>query len=192
MPLPIDSGVITVRYTLSIDPDIMINTFGVNLTGDPDLTDLDAFLTSWRDNMGPNCSDVVKLDRCTIDFNTGSGDQIVEDDTQIGDDFGGSGGDVLPTMSAYIVSKSTALGGRKGRGRVFVPGVLESNTELNGVSSAARTAINSDLDTFISAFPFGSISGLAIIHSDGITAPTAVNALRVRTNLAVMRNRYQN
>lgn len=191
MAIPTGFGVIEVRYTQTTDSDVEMNTFGVEISGDPAQVDLDDFYTEWKAAMGPYVSVVVIGESVTCRFNNGAGEQVVDSTSMLGVEFGEDTNDVIPSFAAYIIQKGTAVGGRKNRGRVFVPGVVETRTELNGVSPTTQGAMNTDLAAFLATAPWGNISGLVILHADAST-PTGVTTLACRRNLAVMRNRYQN
>jgi hypothetical protein len=49
---------------------------------------------------------------------------------------GGTAGAGAVPSAAYLITKATALGGRRGKGRMFVPGVEESVVDAQGVVAA--------------------------------------------------------
>jgi len=50
---------------------------------------------------------------------------------------GTGGADALPSQTAGVVRKNTALAGRKGRGRLFLPFPSEQHSTVSGAPSAA-------------------------------------------------------
>lgn len=52
--------------------------------------------------------------------------------------------------TSFLIRKSTTLGGRRGRGRMYLPGVPETNVDDAGLlAGAAVSAINTDLGAFL-------------------------------------------
>lgn len=101
-------------------------------------------------------------------------------------------GDVAPSNCALLVKKNTALGGRRGRGRMFVPafnlgaenitptGGVESLSVIQGWWSAFYTNVATDALT----------PELVLHHSDGAPG-TALTGLTVDGVLATQRNRMR-
>lgn len=50
---------------------------------------------------------------------------------------GGLAGDVLPTQTAGLITKRTAVPGRRGRGRAYIPFPTESYNDANGLPTNA-------------------------------------------------------
>lgn len=100
------------------------------------------------------------------------------------------GGEPAPANCATLVHKTTLLGGRKGRGRMYLPGMatnaLGDDSEIDGAHQ-----------TLVEAFVLGlsSVMVLAslpahLLHSDS-TSPTAIEALVVDPKLATQRRRMR-
>jgi hypothetical protein len=89
---------------------------------------------------------------------------------------GTSSADKLPSNCAVIVEKVTARGGRRGRGRVYMPWwINEGNVDETGnIPLASRTPIKTAWDTFAAAMTAGpgafTASPLVLLHSAGSTA----------------------
>jgi hypothetical protein len=97
----------------------------------------------------------------------------------------------LPSNCSYLVKKSSARGGRPGRGRMFVPpfGLPEGEVDPNGAISGAHLAVAQGLidDWFdpISAF---------ILHDStapGGTDPSEVTNMVVDRRIATQRRRMR-
>jgi len=96
---------------------------------------------------------------------------------------------VVPN-TAGLVKKSTALGGRKGRGRFYLPGLPEGNVDSGGsIDSALVTAINTDLATFLATLATNG-SPMVLLHSD-LTTPTLVTSLSLEVVAATQRRRLR-
>lgn len=100
------------------------------------------------------------------------------------------GGNAAPPNVAALVHKVTPLGGRQGRGRLFVPGLSE--TAL-GNGGSFDIGVRSLLQTFMTAFgnlmTLGSLP-LMLLHGDALT-PTAISNLDVDSTLATQRRRLR-
>jgi hypothetical protein len=69
--------------------------------------------------------------------------------------------------AAYLIRKNTALGGKKGSGRMYMPGVAESDIDEGGVISGARTtALQTAWAAFHSALQTATVP-MYLAHSFG-------------------------
>lgn len=94
---------------------------------------------------------------------------------------------------AFLVRKTTALGGRAGRGRFYLPGVPENSANEAGVvTGTAITNMQSELDDFLIAVGAADLN-LVVLHGVGspITAPTPLTALQVDGRVATQRRRLR-
>lgn len=104
---------------------------------------------------------------------------------------GGSGEGESPNV-AWLVRKGTLLGGRKGRGRTYFPGVTAASTAEGGVVSEGDGTLRLGLEGFWPGVTgvVGSITGLYILHSTEI-APTEVLSWSMDTRVATQRRRLR-
>lgn len=94
-----------------------------------------------------------------------------------------------PNVS-MLVRKSTALGGRKGRGRMFFPPAHEAAVGANG---ALDSGYLNGSNTVLSAWGANLITAgmpVVLFHNDA-TAPTAVTSLTMQTPVATQRRRQR-
>lgn len=115
----------------------------------------------------------------------------------------------LAPNTAYLVSKVTALGGRRNRGRMFLPGVFDGAVDDSGiVAPATVTQIQTGLDSFMANLELEN-SPMVILHSPSYTweiqggqprrvyseatppPPTFVDALVAQAKVATQRNRLR-
>jgi hypothetical protein len=98
---------------------------------------------------------------------------------------------VVPGQVAALVRKVTLLGGRKGRGRMYHPGVFTGmlNADQSSIAGATITAMNAAYATFLSQLASDDIP-MVILHGDA-TTPTVVTALQVQTQVATQRRRVR-
>jgi hypothetical protein len=95
-----------------------------------------------------------------------------------------------PPNVSVLVRKNTALGGRKGRGRMYIPGVAEADSDGAGVMSSVRQAAwQAQADTFLVAAALGGLAGV-VLHEDA-TTPTPIISLAVDGRVATQRRRLR-
>lgn len=103
---------------------------------------------------------------------------------------GDQAGDPVSPAVSVLVSKQTASGGRKNRGRMYLPGLREANVSSGGViSSTNRTAWQAAVDDFFDGLGLGLIP-MVILHTSNV-APTPVTALSVQSVVATQRLRQR-
>lgn len=99
----------------------------------------------------------------------------------------GAGGGAAVSV---LISKVTALGGRKGRGRMFQPGVTESVVDPGGVLQTVHaTALNTCWTGIKADLAAGDLP-MHLLHGDA-TAPTEIVNLNVQTVVATQRRRQR-
>lgn len=101
-----------------------------------------------------------------------------------------------PSNLAVLVRKVTALGGRRNRGRMFLPAgfIAEGNVDARGfLDPALVSALQGDVDAFLTALDPSTLGAVTpvILHSEEPSAPTPVTALRVQSLAATQRRRMR-
>lgn len=102
----------------------------------------------------------------------------------------GTGGNGGAAQVAVLVRKSTPLGGRKGRGRMYLPGVPESQVDPGGFLA---TGVAASYQTRASAFLGGLAAAtipMVLLHGDS-TTPSLVGALTIDGTVATQRRRQR-
>lgn len=106
------------------------------------------------------------------------------------------GGNVLqplPPNVSLLCRKSTARGGRKGRGRLFLPPawIAESNVDSLGVIAGAQvTQIQNFLNVWMGEITAGPLDAV-LFHEDPLTAPDVILALLAESSVATQRRRLR-
>jgi len=123
-----------------------------------------------------NLSEAVTLYQ--IDYRLGSvaaEDPVVERTVS---EAGLAGGEMTPINNAFLVKKTTAQGGRRQRGRNYLPGVAESITDDDGtIHTDVVNGINTNIQDMRTAFTGEGIE-MALLHQSAPWNPTiVVNAL---------------
>jgi hypothetical protein len=112
---------------------------------------------------------------------------------------GGAALSSLPANCAVLVHKVTARGGRRGRGRFFLPWYIGEGDvdEAGQLTTVTQTAIQGRMDTFRTGLASGG-SAMVLLHDPshpGVGSPTApgppnpVTALRVDKLISTQRRR---
>lgn len=111
----------------------------------------------------------------------------------------GTGNTVTSVTSPQVQTlckKTSALAGRKNRGRTFLTDVAESEVDGNGnLNAAASTRLTTFCSSMMTALgnPPGSTSpwdGMVILHTAFPPSPTPINSYIPETRVATLRPRY--
>jgi len=99
-----------------------------------------------------------------------------------------------PIFTSYVVTKQTALAGRKFRGRMYFPAFTlpETSVDIGGtIAPAAVTAVQADMTAWFNLMVGGGFipSLLHDLTTPGFNNRTPINALLVRPVLGVQRRR---
>lgn len=102
---------------------------------------------------------------------------------------GDATGDAIAPQVSALITKTTNTGGRRGRGRLFMPGLPESAVDQSGVVDPAnRAALTGVWEDFREAIAAADLP-MVVLHSSGSVAPTTVTALSCQGQVATQRRR---
>lgn len=107
---------------------------------------------------------------------------------------GTKSGSPLPTNCAFLASKASITGGRKGRGRTFFPPFLigESGIDGNGIVDSAALAILQDyLDATFLAWTSDAPPLVPVILHEGAGLPAPVTQWELQGQIATQRRRMR-
>lgn len=101
-----------------------------------------------------------------------------------------------PPQVSWLVKKITTAPGRAGRGRVYIPGVPELQTDGSGFITPSAVA---DMQTALDAMMVGYAGGLLVLlHRDPLNpsdytfaAPTPILTLQAESQVATQRRRLR-
>lgn len=104
-----------------------------------------------------------------------------------------SSGSTPPANVAILVRKNTIRGGRRGRGRMYLPWSVATTSvdEAGGVLTAAVSALQSKMNSFFSALNANQVP-MVLLHNEGVStpgAPNVVTSLVVDSRVATQRRR---
>lgn len=93
---------------------------------------------------------------------------------------------------SMLATKRTLLGGRKGRGRMFLPAPLESQVNNTGeLDSSYKGNVQDSLDDIINGTA-GMLNGEPyLLHTASSPAPTLIQAVTVESIVATQRRRLK-
>lgn len=117
------------------------------------------------------------------------------------DEPGGSASAKLPQNCALLVTKQTARSGKTGKGRVFIPLVLNEGdvSNVGVIDGTVRNNLQGDIDGVLEYLSSGGASTgpsipMVLLHNPGApggTVPTLVNALVVDPVISTQRRRLR-
>lgn len=101
----------------------------------------------------------------------------------------------LPSNCAALSRKITSLGGRRNRGRMFLPSLYlnEGNVDQNGIiAGAALTSMRTQQDAFLTGLQGSAlIDNMVIFHSAAPATPTPVIDVTIEQKIATQRRRMR-
>ena len=196
MPLVIPPGFVNAHVLIQLtgDPELMETALGYEIDVDPfsqdNSDDLIAGMAGIIQDFMVNTYTVVG-GYCIVG---NDGDDIRFD--SIASEVGTQGSASVPQNTATLIRKTTAVGGRRGRGRMFIPGIAESVVNNQGVLTTAAVDqfnVSAALLRVPSAFTGDAnvVDGGVLFHESAPTTPTAITALIVQTTCATQRRRLR-
>lgn len=97
-------------------------------------------------------------------------------------------GDFNPSTAA-LVKKITGLGGRHGRGRMYLPMAGEDDTLTGGqLQPTFLTGVQPSLDDFLAQFTTDDLP-MVLLHAVSLPLPTPVTSLAIEAQIAIQRRR---
>lgn len=183
------------------DPGPWYITFGVDLSeagGDHDAV-IDTISDAWNNTFAKQLTNTAATTAYILTVGQDGPDNlIIRRDVNVRSE---SDTGKLPQNCALLVSKNTELGGRKNRGRFFLPGVLNENAVNNiGVIEPGTVTVYQGYATqFKDTLLQGGVTSqvacpMVILHNAGVGAtppPTPVISLTVSSVIATQRRRLR-
>lgn len=191
--IPVGFAQMYLRWRLSGDPQDQVVTIGVNgPAGVP--------VAQWPNVMAGNLTARALTTAAgmqqgwtwlglAMDYQTATGIIRYEDPVAV---VGTNAGTGLPSNCALLVSKITALGGRKYRGRNFWPAayLYESSVDQRGViAPASLAALQTSMSGFLTDCAADDME-LVLLHS-GPEVPTPIVGLVVDDMISTQRRRMR-
>jgi hypothetical protein len=103
-----------------------------------------------------------------------------------------SAGGAAPNC-AVLVRKLTAAGGRRGRGRMYVPGPPDGSVNPNGdLSTAYKTTCTTQVNALLSNMvALVQVDACVLFHDTSPFTPTTITSLEVQNKIATQRRRLR-
>jgi hypothetical protein len=188
MIIPAGFAQATVTYGGAALPFGAVTTMGLDPTGSLTVEDVaEAFHGIWTTQWDNVLIDAVTMVSTEVKFGpNASGPTAVFTDPITGD-LSDSGS---PANTAFLVHKNTAIGGRQGRGRIYVPGVSEALVGAAGaLTSGTVTSINTLMATIGASLALAGCP-CVLLHSDALT-PTPITTFSCDGKAATQRRRLR-
>jgi hypothetical protein len=174
----------------------VITTFGVRLTAgvtNP-VTVATGVLTAWTASFpAADLDSNWAVTGCGVTLGSDGGDGPSGEFLQR--TAGSRAGEAATINFCPLVRKNTSLGGRRNRGRMFLPAgyLLESEvSELGVLAAAAITRVQGNATDFLTAIEAGAnTDAMVILHEAAPSTPTLVDSLSVQTLGATQRKRMR-
>lgn len=189
MVIPVGYAQVNLGYTSSVYINGAENVFGVeNTTGLTPTQIANDVLNEWVTNLKGLVNVGVTLASIKVKLGPNS---TGLDATILPNQAGSSTGDLVPGQVAALVRKLTGVGGRKGRGRLYAPGVVRE--WFTGIPGQLTPDVIADLLEGYEGFLGGlttSDTPMVLLHGDS-TTPTPVTGVAVEAFVATQRRRIR-
>ena len=179
--IPPGFGEASFIFTGDVGTAPYVTTLGVSLAdaGGDFVAAANGLMQSYNQAFGGSTSESLSLDRVILAVGQDGAGGSVE--STVGPYQGQGTGDFAPTAMSTIMRKETAVLGRKGRGRMFMPGsVFENNVnEAGALPPGAIADFSSRGDDFFTALTSGVPAGVGVptppvlLHSSALL-PTPI------------------
>lgn len=176
--VPPGFGLAAFTFTGAVGTQPYVTTMGVEMSlGEATAVECanEAF-QSYASTLLPETTSLLTLDR--VQLYVGDDGPSGSVDSTLPAAPGTRGGTYPPTSLSAIARKGTNSLGRRGRGRMFLPGVLsESEVDQDGtVVVARRTTLNTALANFLAALESdtGGINAAVLLHSSAPADPDPI------------------
>lgn len=205
MPLviPPGYGLAAIEFTGAAGTPIHVTTIGVSLGqvgGDFTLA-ADAVFQAYRENFSVGTTSQLTIARCVLAVGSDGPGGAVE--SSLNPVPGTGSFTPAPVAMAPIARKITNTLGRRGRGRMFLPGLLSNaNVDASGsIAGPARSAMQNSVNQFLERLRVGHPGGTGFInvpptpgyllHSSAPTTPTPITQLLISPTVGWVRGRIR-
>lgn len=193
LTIPPGFGNAAFTFTSSTGTPPFVTTLGVDL-GEWSGTFVGAAnqaMSLYAANLGSVTDNDLVLERVSLAVGQdGPGGSVDSDATPVAMTSSGTFG---PVAIGVLARKVTNDIGRRGRGRMFLPGTnLESGTEVDGtLTTAFRTSMQDALDNFYDNWVTGFGTAPVLFHSSPPTDPTPITGFAVADLVGIQRGRIR-
>lgn len=196
--IPSDFGSAALVFESAQGTQPFITTLGINLSnaGDDYVGAANNVMGAYSTTFSTSWSSDLTLTKCVLSVGSdGDGAPTVDSDAP---SVPGTGsGEYLPLSNSLLVNKRTAVLGRKGRGRFFLPGLLKDNmVDVSGrVGTTTLDAYNELLEEFMSKLlssgGLGVDTSPVLLHSVQFPVPTPITSFVCAPLIGTIRRRIR-
>lgn len=192
--IPAGFGELVIQWRLPADPEPMLCAIGLDLAVGvvPNVTEANLMISVAANVLDNVTSAAYTLGAGWVTYGQDGPDDIRVEGTET--PIAGAGvGTALPNNCAALLRKVTNVGGRRGRGRMYVPGVLESSAnEVGDLSAAALAAyVSAGTSLVFDLTALATIDSLVILHSSAPFTPTPITDITAAPRIATQRRRMR-
>jgi len=200
--IPPGFAALSLQFRHTEDPEPWYVTFGVDISdAGGDTTAIGtAAMSAFHQHVMPQFSNLVSLTGVDVVVGQDGPDPVRAFVASTTLRNGSEVGQKLPQNCALLVRKNTALGGRRNRGRYFLPGILnEAQVTATGIVDPGSVAIYQTQQGLFLADLADGLGGvpsipMVLLHSQGLSVvpePTPVTTLSVDNLIATQRRRLR-
>lgn len=168
--------------------------YGIEISGGASELMLEQILDAWSADIMPRLSQSVVLEAGRMYVGQDGGDALVFEANAEPPTPGGDASTWLAINTAYLIKKNTGLGGRRNRGRMYLPGVPAGTLNDSGnLNPTAMTNLNNAVNNFlVSLKAVTGVEEMVILHAaPSVLAPTVVSSLTPAPKIATQRRRLR-
>jgi hypothetical protein len=194
MPIPIGACEVWFMYQLTGDNEPMFTHLAYLLEEPPVQAAVDAGFAEWQTSFRALAASQYQLVGGHI--LTGNDGGSIRYDSSITPLAGTAASASIPQNTAYLAKKSSASGGRRNRGRMYIPGLAAGGVGTAGVVPPATiTTVNTALARLMPGgsvhTAFGFLGSPVILHQSGSQTPTVITDLSCSNLVATQRRRLR-
>jgi len=184
---------IWVKFALPGDAEPMFSSLAVDLA--PGESATLTLANSLMDVMLTNLDNVLSSSYAVqpgyVLFGNDGGD--IRIDSTSTEQQGDVGENALPNNCAVLVRKVTGEGGRRNRGRMFIPGISEEAVDATGaIAGTPLSNWNSAFDDIQTTLVgLATVDNLVLLHDSAPHTPTVITDLVVQPKIATQRRRLR-
>lgn len=175
------------------DPQVYVTTFACRVATPPfDQADLVTMFDNFIENWASSWPNDAIFTQITARVGQDGEPLFLVD---AGGATGTNNGDFAPQNVALLIQKRSAEGGRRNRGRMFLPVITEASVSEVGVLTGTQlTSYQNVADEWLQDLQDGSAGNtdqMVILHSTSPTTPAVVTNLIVQPLVATQRRRLR-
>lgn len=184
---------IWIQFGIALDSEPMYSAIGVDLSVGTTVgtTEADGMLDAAKSALAPMVSSTYNIGPGFVVQGQDGGDVRVDGTSAA--TAGTHAGAPLPNNCAILFRKVTAAGGRRHRGRMYIPGVAETSVGESGILAPALQTIanTAALALRTNLVALATVDTLQLFHQSDAFVPTEITTLTAQNRIATQRRRMR-